>query len=101
MAEEHNSAHVISLFHFRMRDLTPAQRQEYSSTAEHLLMLASAMPSFISFRNYMSDNGEMLLLVEFASAEALTAWRDHSDHRKAQQPVAMTSMPNMKLSIAL
>jgi len=24
-------------------------------------------------------------VVEFASAEALAAWRDHPDHRKAQQ----------------
>jgi heme-degrading monooxygenase HmoA len=85
VAEEQNPEHVISLFRFRMRDLTPAQREEYSSTAEHLLTLASAMPGFISFRHYTSDNGEMLAVVEFASAEALTAWRDHPDHRKAQQ----------------
>jgi hypothetical protein len=42
-----------------MRDLTPAQR-EYSSTAEWLLTLASAMPGFISFRHCTSDYGEML-----------------------------------------
>ena len=34
MAEEHNSEHVITLFRFRMRDLTPAQREEYNSTTE-------------------------------------------------------------------
>src|SRR5215469_12464280 len=82
VAEEHNSAHVISLFRFRMRDLTPAQREEYSSIAEHLLTLASAMPGFISFRHYTSDDGELLAVVEFASAEALAAWRDHPDHRR-------------------
>ena len=60
MAEELNSAHVISLFRFRMRDLTPVPREEYSSTAERLLALASAMPGFISFRHYPSDDGEML-----------------------------------------
>ena len=49
MAEEHNSEHIISLLRFRMRDLTPTQRDEYSSTAERLLTLASAMPGFISF----------------------------------------------------
>jgi heme-degrading monooxygenase HmoA len=85
VAEEQNSEHVISLFRFRMRDLTPAQRQEYSSTGERLLTLASAMPGFISFRHYTSDNDEMLAVVEFASAEALAAWRDHPEHRKAQQ----------------
>jgi len=60
VAEEQNSVHVISLFRFRMRDLTPTQRDEYSSTAERLLTLASAMPGFISFRHYTSDDGEML-----------------------------------------
>ena len=85
MAEEQNSEHVISLFRFRMRDLTSTQRDEYSSTAERLLTLASAMPGFISFRHYTSDDGETLAVVEFASAEALAAWRDHPDHRKAQQ----------------
>jgi heme-degrading monooxygenase HmoA len=85
VTEEHNSAHVISLFRFRMRDLTPVQREEYSSTAERLLTLASAMPGFISFRHYTSDDGELLAVVEFASAETLAAWRDHPDHRMAQQ----------------
>src|SRR5215467_3225973 len=85
MAKEQNSAHVISLFRFRMRDLTPAQRDEYSSTSEQLLTLASSMPGFISFRHYASDDGEMLVIVEFASPEAQGTWRDHPVHREAQQ----------------
>ena len=60
MAETHNSEHIISLFRFRMPDLTHAQCEEYSSTAERLITLASAMPGFISFRHYTSDHGEML-----------------------------------------
>jgi hypothetical protein len=60
VAEEQNSEHVISLFRLRMRDLTPAQRAECRSTAERLLTLASAMPRFISFRHYTSDDGELL-----------------------------------------
>ena len=43
------------------------------------------MPGFISFRYYTSDDGELLAVVGFASAEALAAWRDHPAHRKAQQ----------------
>jgi heme-degrading monooxygenase HmoA len=85
VAKNQNSEHIISLFRFRMRDLTPAQREEYSSTAERLLTLASAMPGFISFRHYTSDDDELLAVVEFASAQALAAWRGHPDHREAQQ----------------
>src|SRR5215471_644251 len=85
MTEPHNSKRVISLFRFRTRDLTFAQREEYSSTLKQLLTLASAMPGFISFRHYTSDDGETFAVVEFASADALAAWRDHPDHGKAQQ----------------
>jgi heme-degrading monooxygenase HmoA len=85
VAERQQSQHAISLFRFRMRDLTSDQQEEYNNTAERLLKMASAMPGFISFRNYSSDDGEMLVVVEFASAEAAAAWRDHPDHRTAQQ----------------
>src|SRR5215472_16944939 len=106
VTEEHHSEHVISLFRFRLRNLTPAQREEYSSTAEWLLTIASAMPGFISFRHFTSDDGELLAVVEFASAEALAAWRDHPDHRRrgAEDPVkpVRTShnaqMANLRLS---
>jgi heme-degrading monooxygenase HmoA len=85
VAEERKSQPVVSLFRFRMRPLTPAQREDYNSTAELLLKTAAAMPGFISFRNYAADNGEMLVVVEFASAQSLAAWRDHPDHQRAQQ----------------
>jgi hypothetical protein len=49
VAEEHNSEHIISLFRFPMQDLTLAQREEYISTAERLLTLASAMPGLSHF----------------------------------------------------
>ena len=85
MAEEQNSEHVISLFRMRMRDLTPAQGEQYASTFEQLFTIASAMPGFVSFRRYASEDGETLAVVEFASAAALAAWRNHPDHRDAQQ----------------
>lgn len=68
-----------------MRDLTAAQSEQYGGTADRLLKAASAMPGFVSFRHYKADEGEMLVMVEFASAETLAAWRDHPDHRMAQQ----------------
>ena len=85
MADEKKSPHVISLFRFRMRELTPAQNDEYSRTAERLMKTASAMPGFISFRDYTGRDGEILVMVEFASAEELAAWRNHPEHREAQQ----------------
>ena len=100
MAEKHNSEHVISLFRFRMRDLTPAQGEEYSSTAERLLTLASAMPGFISFRHYTSDDGELLAVVEFASAETLAAWRTIPITARPSSAAVTSFTLNMKSSIA-
>ncbi len=85
MTEEQRSQHVLSIFRFRMRDLTHAQSQDYGSTADRLMKIASAMPGFISFRDYTGHDGELLAVVEFASAEALAAWRNHPEHRKAQE----------------
>jgi heme-degrading monooxygenase HmoA len=85
MADEPKSQAAISLFRFRMRDLAPARHDEYKATSERLRTVAAAMPGFVSFRSYTGDNGELLVTVEFASAEALAAWRDHPDHQRAQQ----------------
>jgi heme-degrading monooxygenase HmoA len=49
------------------------------------VMSGFAMLGFISLRHYMSDDDEMLTVIEFASAQALATWRDHPDHRKVQQ----------------
>jgi heme-degrading monooxygenase HmoA len=62
--------------------------------------LALAMPGFISFRRYTSEDGETLAVTEFASAEALAVWRDHPDHGQAQQRGRTQFYSNMKLSIA-
>jgi heme-degrading monooxygenase HmoA len=85
VAEQQEAQHAISLFRFRMRDLTPAQREDYNTIADRLMKIATGMPGFVSFRNYAGEDGEMLLMVEFASAETLAAWRVHPDHLVAQQ----------------
>lgn len=43
------------------------------------------MPGFISAMDYAADDGERVSIVEFDTLEHLIAWRDHGEHRKAQQ----------------
>lgn len=43
------------------------------------------MPGFISYRDYTCNDGEILRVVEFASAGGLGAWHNHPDHQKAQR----------------
>jgi heme-degrading monooxygenase HmoA len=86
MAQERQSGRVMVIFRFQMNDkLSPAEREEYNATAARLMEITSAMPGFISIREYSAANGENLGVTEWASAEALAAWRGHPEHRKAQQ----------------
>jgi heme-degrading monooxygenase HmoA len=85
MSEQENPNRVISFFRFRMNDLSAAERSEYKATAERLYKIVSAMPGFISYREYESPNGELLGVTEWTSAEALAEWRQNPEHRKAQE----------------
>jgi heme-degrading monooxygenase HmoA len=85
MAESKNPNRVVSFFRYRMNKLNDAQRAEYDSAAARLYQIVSAMPGFISYREYEGHNGELLGVTEWASAEALAAWRDHPEHRTAQE----------------
>ena len=85
MPEKKNPDRVISIFRFRMKDLSAAERDEYNTTAGRMLKIVNAMPGFISFREYKGHNGELLGITEWVSAEALAAWRENPEHRKAQE----------------
>ncbi|HZO80694.1 MAG TPA: antibiotic biosynthesis monooxygenase [Candidatus Binataceae bacterium] len=83
--EKQPRGRVMVVFRFRMReDLTAAEREEYNATAQRLMELTSGMPGFVSIREW-HNKGETLGITEWASLEALAAWRDHPEHRKAQE----------------
>jgi heme-degrading monooxygenase HmoA len=47
--------------------------------------LGSAMPGFISYKDFGSDDGESVSIVEFDSLEHLAAWREHPEHVEVQR----------------
>jgi heme-degrading monooxygenase HmoA len=47
--------------------------------------LASSMPGYVSYKDFVAADGENVSIVEFGSLEALAAWREHPEHRLAQQ----------------
>jgi len=73
---------VLVVFRSRLRD---ADSQEFHALAARMLELAEAMPGFISYRTYLSEDGERCSLIEFESVEHLRAWREHPEHLQAQQ----------------
>jgi heme-degrading monooxygenase HmoA len=73
---------VVVIFRSRLRDdAAPG----YGETADRMLELARAVPGFVSFRHYGAPDGERCSVIEFASDDAVRAWRDHPEHRAAQQ----------------
>ncbi len=85
MAQDKQPGRMMVVFRFRMREgLSAAEREEYNAIAARMMEITSSTPGFISFREY-HDKGETLGVTEWASAEALAAWRDHPEHRKAQE----------------
>jgi heme-degrading monooxygenase HmoA len=73
---------VVVIFRSRLHG-TPGP--EYAATAERMLELARAQPGFVSFQHYEAADGERVSIVEFASEEAVEAWRRHPEHREAQR----------------
>lgn len=73
---------ILTAFYSRLR---PGQEAEYAPMAAKTLALAKAIPSFISFKNFTSSDGERVSIIEFAPQKAHAAWRNHRDHRAAQK----------------
>ena len=69
---------------FRSR-LRPGVDEVYGRDAELIGNLATSMPGFLGATDFVAEDGERLALIEFESADELAAWRDHAEHRAAQQ----------------
>src|SRR5262249_28405717 len=70
---------------FRNRFNPGIDEQEYGQRAARLFEIVSAMPGFEGIRSYAAEDGEHVSLIEFDSLESLAAWRDHPEHRIAQE----------------
>jgi heme-degrading monooxygenase HmoA len=72
---------VVVVFRSRLK---PGVETEIEALGTRLYELASRMPGYISYREYLAADGESVAIVEFESLGALQAWREHPEHRAAQ-----------------
>jgi len=72
---------VVVVFRSRIK---PGYEQEMEALGARMYELASRMPGYVSYREYQAADGEGVAIVEFESAAALQAWREHPEHRAAQ-----------------
>jgi heme-degrading monooxygenase HmoA len=73
---------VVVVFRSRIRQDADAAALEEAGA--RMYALASAMPGFISYKEYAAADGEGVAIVEFTDLESLRAWREHPEHRAVQ-----------------
>ena len=74
---------VVVVFRARLRpgaDLSPLE-----ALGKRMYELASAMPGFISYKDFAAADGESVSIVEFADEASVQAWYAHPEHRVAQE----------------
>lgn len=73
---------VVVVFRYKP---DPAFEQEATALGERMYELGTSMPGFISYKEFSASDGECVAIVEFETHEHLAAWREHTEHRHAQQ----------------
>jgi heme-degrading monooxygenase HmoA len=73
---------VVVIFRTRLK---PGVEAEIESLGARMYELGAAMPGFVSYREYAAADGESVAIVEFETHEALAAWREHPEHKAAQE----------------
>ncbi len=70
---------------FRTRVRSDVDMQHLAAMGARMYELATAMPGFVSYKDYTAEDGENVSIVEFESEETLLAWRNHPEHRAGQE----------------
>lgn len=69
---------------FRSRLVAEAQ-EEYGAMAKRMSEVVRTVPGYVSHKGFVAEDGERVTIVEFATDEALHAWKIHPDHLEAKR----------------
>ena len=73
---------IVTVFRNRLH---PDGIAGYGPRADEIEALARSMPGFVEVKSFVADDGERVTISTFADAESVRAWREHPEHRVAQQ----------------
>ena len=74
---------VIVVFRGRLRP--GVDQSVLAQLGQRMYAIASSTPGYISYKDFAAEDGESVSIVEFDSHDSLAAWREHPEHRAAQQ----------------
>lgn len=77
---------IAMIFEFRVDQETPGVREEYQRASAELRELLQGVAGLHSVERFEStiDPGKYVTIAYFESEEAVAAWRNRPEHRKAQ-----------------
>ena len=81
-AEDGDGGRVVTVFRSRLR---PEAAAEYEVVAAEMETLARSMPGLVDLAFFVADDGERVTIATFASSAEQRAWREHPEHRRAQE----------------
>lgn len=70
---------------FRARLKSNADQEGLVKLSQRMYELASSMPGYVSYKDFGAEDGESVSIIEFESLEAVAAWREHPEHKQAQE----------------
>ena len=73
---------IVTIFRSRLNSGIEA---DYGLVAARMDELATRMPGYIEHKSFLADDGERVTIVTFADQASHDAWRNHPEHRAAQQ----------------
>jgi heme-degrading monooxygenase HmoA len=74
---------VVTVFRSRLK--ADADLAALEALGGRMYEIASAMPGFLSYKDFNAGDGESVTIVEFADEPSLLAWRNQPDHIEAQR----------------
>ena len=69
---------------FRNRKRADIDQAVYSAEAAQMETMARQQPGFLSFKSYVSDDGEVIALSEWQDEASARAWGQVAEHRAVQ-----------------
>lgn len=91
------ASQILTVFRSR---LDPAATAAYGPVAERMSELAAAMAGFVDAKTFSAGDGERVTIVTFADRASHDAWRDHPEHRAAQQQGIDTFYEHYAIQVA-
>lgn len=73
---------VVVVFRSRLRE---GVEEQIMADGMRMYELASQMPGFISYKDFVAEDGENVSIIEFDTEENVAAWRDHPEHKEIQE----------------